>query len=66
MQLTYQAEPMTMQWCLSCHRHPERHVRPRDKVFDMEWKAEDQKKLGAQLVDEYRIKSKLNCSICHY
>lgn len=66
MQLTYQATPMTMQWCLSCHRHPERQVRPRDKVFDMEWKAEDQETLGAQLVSEYRIQSKMNCSVCHY
>ncbi len=66
MQLTYQSSPMTMQWCLECHRKPERHVRPRDKVFDMEWQAEDQKTLGAQLVKEYRIQSKMNCSVCHY
>jgi hypothetical protein len=66
MQLTYQDSPMTMQWCLECHRKPERFVRPRDKVFDMEWQAEDQETLGAQLVKEYRIQSKTNCSVCHY
>ena len=66
MQLTLQASPLTMQWCLECHRNPARHVRPRDKVFDMEWQAEDQETLGAQLVKEYRIQSKMNCSVCHY
>ena len=66
MQLMWQSSPMTMQWCLDCHRKPERFVRPRDKVFDMEWKADDQKTLGAQLVREYRIQSKMNCSVCHY
>src|SRR5512133_1731986 len=66
MQLTYQAMPMSMQWCLSCHRNPEKFVRPRDKVYDMTWKADDQQALGAQLVKEYRIQSKTNCSVCHY
>jgi hypothetical protein len=66
MQLTYQSMPMSMQWCLSCHRHPEKFVRPRDKVYDMTWKADDQQALGAQLVKEYRIQSKTNCSVCHY
>jgi hypothetical protein len=55
-----------MGWCLQCHRSPEKFVRPRDKVYDMAWKADDQKALGAQLVKEYRIQSKTNCSVCHY
>lgn len=66
MQLMWQDSPLTMQWCLECHRNPEKFVRPRDKVFDMTWKADDQKTLGAQLVREYRIQSKTNCSVCHY
>ena len=28
MPLTWKAEPMTMEWCLSCHRNPEKHLRP--------------------------------------
>ncbi|HEX9500777.1 MAG TPA: cytochrome c3 family protein, partial [Thermoanaerobaculia bacterium] len=35
MALTYQASPLTMQWCLDCHTHPDRYVRPRDQVFNM-------------------------------
>ena len=54
-----------MRWCLDCHRNPEKHVRPRDKVFDLAWKRPD----GFdphRYVEEYRIKSKTNCSVCHY
>jgi hypothetical protein len=26
-----------MEWCLNCHREPERFLRPRNKVFDMKY-----------------------------
>jgi len=33
MALVRQAAPMTMQWCLECHRNPAEHVRPRSLVY---------------------------------
>lgn len=67
MPMTYKAEPMTMGWCLNCHRNPEQHVRPREEVFNMTFVADDQAALGKQLVEQYHInKSGLdNCSVCH-
>lgn len=65
MQLMRKAEPMTMEWCLQCHREPEKFVRPREKVFDMEWTADDQKTLGAALSDEYGLRRLTSCSTCH-
>jgi hypothetical protein len=66
MPLTWQAAPLTMAWCLDCHRHPEAHVRPRDRVFDMNYThPPDQAALGRRLVTEYGIQSKTNCSTCH-
>ena len=47
------------------HREPERFVRPRDEVFNMAWKAEDQAALGAALVAEYDVEPNDNCSTCH-
>ena len=35
MPLTWQEKPLTMGWCLDCHRDPGPHIRPRDEVFDM-------------------------------
>jgi hypothetical protein len=66
MPLTYQASPLSMQWCLECHRAPEKFIRPRDRVFDMTWQPENQKTLGAQLVAEYGVQSRTSCSVCHY
>jgi hypothetical protein len=65
MPLMWQAQPLTMAWCLDCHRQPERFVRPREKVFDMSWQADDQAQLGARLVKQYHVKSKTSCSTCH-
>jgi hypothetical protein len=69
MPLAMKAEPMTMQWCLDCHRAPENHLRPLDKIVDTDWKAEDQLTLGRQLVKDYKVDQALdrltNCSTCH-
>jgi hypothetical protein len=69
MPLTYQAQSLLMEWCLSCHRAPEQFLRPRDQVFNMAYVApEDQLTLGARLKQEYNVASVehlTSCSTCH-
>ena len=65
MPLMRQAESLQMIWCLDCHREPERFVRPKDQVFNMAWKADDQETLGAELVAAHDIHSRTSCSSCH-
>ncbi len=66
MPLTYQAAPLTMSWCLDCHWNPELHVRPRDRVFDMNYTPpSNQAELGRRLVKEYGIQRLTSCSTCH-
>lgn len=68
MELLYQATSMQMEWCLDCHRHPERNVRPRSEVFNMAYEAENQSELGPRLVEQYHIRDPYtltNCSMCH-
>lgn len=66
MPLTWKAQSLQMSWCLDCHRNPERYVRPRDQVFNMDYQPPpNQQELGAQLVMEYHIQSKTSCSTCH-
>src|SRR5205809_5346349 len=68
MPFTYQVPSLLMDWCLDCHRHPERAVRPRKDVFDMHYQPpDDQLTLGRQLVKEYAIKDArelTSCSVC--
>ncbi len=69
MPLVFQASPLTMQWCLDCHRHPEQNIRPRDQVFNMDWKSPaNQEEVGKKLVAEYKIRTVAeltSCSTCH-
>jgi hypothetical protein len=68
MALTARTQPLEMQWCLDCHRHPERFLRPREEVFNMAWQPPaDQDALGRELVQRYGVDpSKLtDCSVCH-
>lgn len=66
MPLVWRENTMHMTWCLDCHRNPEKYVRPKEHVFDMQWKAPaDQKAQGAKLVAEYGIVSQTSCSVCH-
>src|SRR6266566_3144734 len=72
-----QAQSLQMEWCLECHRKPENFVRPKEKVFDMEWRQRNSTKeeirQGLDLVKNYRIQvpneNGLNvltsCSTCH-
>ncbi len=66
MPLIWQEATLQMQWCLDCHRHPERYVRPREAVFRVDYKPpRDQLALGARLVKEYQIQRLTSCSTCH-
>jgi len=42
MPLTYQARSLQMEWCLDCHRAPEKYLRPRDQVFNMAYLPPDE------------------------
>src|SRR5688572_17548788 len=50
MPLMYQVASLQMEWCLQCHRNPEGVLRPKDKIFDMQWQPPaNQAEVGAQL-----------------
>jgi cytochrome c7-like protein len=66
MPLTWRENSLYMNWCLDCHRAPERYVRPRQEVFNMAYQhPADQPTLGAKLVKEYKIRKLTSCSTCH-
>ena len=75
-----QFSPLSMGWCLECHRDPAAHLRPVDKVTDLDWGLErthDEKALaGRELMkglglldtlDQPTVRMSLmpNCSTCH-
>jgi hypothetical protein len=67
MPLMYKVNTLYMQWCVDCHRHPERQVRPREEVFNIAYEtpAPNQNEIGPKLVALYRIQSLTDCVTCH-
>jgi len=66
MEVVYQAEPLSMGWCLECHRNPERHLRPVEFVTTLDWvPQEDQLELGARLAEVNHIDPPTDCNTCH-
>ena len=66
MPLMYKENTLYMNWCVNCHRNPEKYVRPRDQVFNMAYEAPaNQEALGLKLVQEYHIQSLTDCYTCH-
>ncbi|NQT36689.1 MAG: cytochrome c3 family protein [Planctomycetes bacterium] len=66
MERVSQVEPLSMGWCLDCHRHPEPHLRPKDKVTDMDWvRGGSPSEQGDTLRDRNHIDPSTDCSTCH-
>jgi len=66
MEVVMQTEPLSMSWCLDCHRQPEKHLRPLDQVTNMEWlMPDDHDKLAKRFIKERNIKPPEDCTACH-
>ncbi|MCA9728136.1 MAG: cytochrome c3 family protein [Candidatus Eisenbacteria bacterium] len=66
MDEVYQEAPISMAWCLDCHRNPEKNLRPVEFVTSMDWVPnEDQLTLGARLAEANNIHPSTDCSTCH-
>ena len=70
MDVVRQIFPLSMGWCLDCHRNPENDLRPKDQVTNMQWSPPggDQQKIGLELKKQYQIRDvnyMTSCSTCH-
>ena len=66
MPLMWQEQSLQMEWCLECHRNPERYLRPKGEVFNPAWEPPvDQLAAGRRLVAEYGARPRTSCSTCH-
>jgi hypothetical protein len=68
MPLMYQATSLQMDWCLDCHRQPQKYLRPKSEVFNMGYQyPKDQLAVGERLVNEYNVAGRqlTDCFVCH-
>ena len=78
MPLMYNQASLQMEWCLDCHRAPEKYLRPRDQVFNMRYQQPsrdtpitldgkqyiDQLTLGMDLVSKYHLRTETDITSC--
>lgn len=66
MAYVQQVAPLTMTWCLECHRAPEPFLRPVEEVANMAWQGpEDRLALGRELVQKNAVLTRTSCTTCH-
>jgi len=69
MPAVFQENTLQMEWCIACHRAPEKFIRPKSEVFNMQWQDGDlDEGERAKLKADYKIRSKemmTSCSTCH-
>jgi hypothetical protein len=72
MPLTAAAQPFYMQQCIECHKQPERFLRPREEVFNLDWHPptdpKERARLGRTLVERYHLaptRQLTDCVTCH-
>ena len=78
MPLMYNYGSLLMEWCLNCHRDPQKFLRPRDQVFNMRYEPPstskpllldgqeftDQIDLGKHLVKKYNLRTEADITSC--
>jgi hypothetical protein len=78
MPLMFNYASLQMEWCLECHRAPEKYLRPRDQVFNMRYEQPsalqpvtvdgkeytDQFSLGTDLAQKYKLRTVTDITSC--
>lgn len=78
MPLMFNYASLQMEWCIECHRGPEKVLRPRDQVFNMRYQQPstlqpvvvdgksftDQMSLGKYLAHKYELRTAMDITSC--
>jgi hypothetical protein len=64
-----------MAWCIECHRNPDKHLRPRNEVTNLDWtpdlaekdigKLPEGETLASFLKQQYHVNPNTDCVTCH-
>jgi hypothetical protein len=62
-----QVQPLSMAFCLDCHRDPAPNLRPLDKITALDWDPHQHlpKEWFQKAAQEWKVEKLQNCSACH-
>jgi hypothetical protein len=69
MPLTAKGQPLSMRWCIDCHRDPAPNLRPREEIFLPSWHPPaDETARGRALARALNVHTSqlTSCSTCHH
>jgi hypothetical protein len=72
MPAIHQVVTLQMEWCLSCHREPEKFLRPQSEIYNSYWRPQnvssEEIAEGRALKEQYKVRNATmmtSCSACH-
>jgi hypothetical protein len=68
MDVVTHVQPLSMGFCLDCHRDPAPRLRPRDQITNLDWRPASeaaQRVIGQKLIHDGNIRPPQSCSGCH-
>ncbi len=65
MPAVMQQSPLTMSWCLDCHRDPKPNLRPHDRITDLAWQPSDPQATGDRVATNNHLHTRTSCTTCH-
>lgn len=68
MEVVHHAKPLSMRFCLDCHRNPEEYIRPPEEVYNLAWERptdEESQAEFAGFVHDWKVNPPQSCSGCH-
>ena len=67
MEKVVQVEPLSMSWCLDCHRDPAKHIRPENiSITQMDWiPSQDHEEKMNKFIEQHNISPPEDCTACH-
>lgn len=68
MKVVKHDQPMSMSWCLDCHRAPQNHLRPLNEITNLNWKppeGQSQREIGQKIKEDWKIQPPTDCAGCH-
>lgn len=65
MEIVTQVEPLSMKWCLDCHRNPTPNIRDPKLVTQLDFIPENPEEYHKKWAAKLNVNPNVNCSTCH-